>query len=237
MLAVSSQMAGANAARIAVASNFTKVAKALEADFEARSGQLIALSFGSTGKLFAQVVNGAPFDILLAADQVRPIRAIEAGVAHADSRFTYAIGKLVLYSTDPDLVKDGGEVMKSDAFTRFAIGNPKTAPYGLAGKQALESLELYGTLRPKLVFGENIGQTYQFVVTGNAELGLVAASQVPDNDPGSKWLVPDHLYQPIRQDAILLTHGEANDVAKAFLAYLKSDAARTIIADFGYGVE
>lgn len=229
--------AKAGSVRIAVASNFTKVAKALEADFEARSGQEISLSFGSTGKLFAQVVNGAPFDILLAADQARPLRAIEDGVALAESRFTYAIGKLVLYSTDPDLIEKGEAVMKKGHFTRFAIGNPKTAPYGLAGKQVLEALGLYEVLRPKLVFGENIGQTYQFVVTGNAELGLVATSQVINTDTGSRWFVPEHLYDPIKQDAVLLAHGKANDVAKGFMDYLKSKAAKEIITRFGYGVE
>lgn len=230
-------VAEAGKARIAVASNFTRTAKALEADFETRTGHEIAISFGSTGKLFAQAINGAPFDVLLAADQARPSRAIAEGIALADSRFTYAIGKLALYSIEPDLVQKGGEVMKSDRFTRFAIGNPKTAPYGLAGKQVLESMELYRSLRPKLVFGENIGQTYQFVVTGNAELGLVASSQVMHLETGSKWLVPDHLYEPIRQDAVLLTHGRANEVAKDFLTYLEGDAARKIITSFGYGVE
>ncbi len=220
--------------RAAVAANFTGAAKEIGALFEEKTGHEAVFSFGSTGQLYAQVTQEAPFDVFLAADQVRPLKAIEQGFALAENRFTYAIGKLVLFSKDTDLVK-GENTLKKDNFSKIAIANPATAPYGAAAIEAMKALGVYDRVEGKIVRGNNIAQTYQFIVTGNAELGFVALSQIIGND-GSQWLVPERLHAPIAQDAVLLKRGAGNQAAHDFLAFLKDPEARAILQKYGYGV-
>nr|WP_319485723.1 molybdate ABC transporter substrate-binding protein [uncultured Cohaesibacter sp.] len=224
--------------KVAVAANFTAAAKQIAAAFEAETGHTAVLSFGSTGKIYTQIANGAPFSLFLAADQARPIKAEKEGLAVADTRFTYAQGKIVLYSTDPALVDSEGDVLQSpDKFNKLAIANPKTAPYGTAAMEALANLKVPSAVMDALVQGDSISQTHQFVASGNAQLGFVALSQVVDNKEGSQWVVPSSLYTPIKQDVVLLKTGADDEAAKAFLAFLKSDTAKAIILKFGYGVE
>ncbi len=231
----------AEEALVAVAANFKEVADHLQADFESKGQHRLTLSAGSTGKLFAQIANGAPFDVLLAADQLRPERLEAEGLAVPGSRFTYALGYLTLWSVDPEAIgADGAGILSAGAFRRLAIANPALAPYGVAARQALKALDLQDKLADRIVMGENIGQTFAMVATGNAELGLVARSYVasPRNGrPGSRWDLPDHLYEPIRQDAVLLTRAQDNAAARAFLDYLRSKDARGIIAGYGYGLD
>lgn len=225
---------------VAVAANFTDVTRQLVPRFEDATGHRIRASFGSTGKLYAQIENGAPFEVLLAADTARPKRLEENGLAVAGSRFTYARGRLLLWSAEPGRVDAAGEILQQGGFRHLAIANPKTAPYGLAAQQVLEAIGLWRTLQPRLVRGDNIAQTFQFVATGNAELGLVAKSQVAGlaaAERGSGWEVDPQLHRPIEQQAVLLTRGAENDAANAFLEYLRSEAARSVIAAFGYGVD
>ncbi len=227
----------ADEVQVAVAANFTAPMKQIAARFEKDTGHKASLAFGSTGKLYAQVVNGAPFEILLAADNATPARLEKENLAVAGSRFTYAVGKLVLWSSNPDLVDTRGEVLKNGQFKHLAIANPKTAPYGTAAVQAMTKLGILPTLQSRFVQGENIAQTYQFVLTGNAELGFVALSQVCKDgkiSAGSAWNVPGDLYEPIRQDAVLLAKGKNNRAAAALLAYLKGDKAGAIIKSYGY---
>ncbi|MEG3618222.1 molybdate ABC transporter substrate-binding protein [Magnetovibrio sp. PR-2] len=223
---------------IAVAANFTAAAKDIAKAFEAQTGHKAVLAFGSTGKLFAQIAYGAPFDAFLAADVVRPGKAVQDGFAVQGSQFTYALGKIVLFSADESLVDGNGDVLgKGDLFNKIAIANPKTAPYGAAAVDVLQKLGLYVQARTKLVKGDNIAQTYQFVMTQNAQLGFVAYAQVIFAEGGSTWVVPENLYTPIRQDAVLLDQGKDNPAAKAFLEFLKSDQGRAIIQKYGYGVD
>ena len=229
--------ANAGETKIAVAANFTATAKGLASSFQAQSGHKAILIFGSTGKLYTQILHGAPFDVFLAADQKRPQKAQAEGLAIAGSRFTYATGKIVLYSTNPDLVDEGGNILNGTKFFKLAIANPKTAPYGAAAIEAMTKLGVYNKVKNKIVKGDSIAQTYQFIMTGNAQLGFVALSQVIFDKNGSKWLVPADLYAPIRQDAALLKRGGENAAAKAFLAFLKSNEAHAIIKRFGYGLE
>ncbi|MFP8968292.1 molybdate ABC transporter substrate-binding protein [Pokkaliibacter sp. CJK22405] len=227
-------VAHADTATVAVAANFTGTMEKLEKSFETSSGHELKVSYGSTGKLYAQISNGAPFDIFLAADQARPHKAVEAGLAVADSEFTYAQGVLALWSTEPLSSDDLATVLSGD-YQHLAIGNPVTAPYGLAATQTLQSLKLWDSLKDKLVQGDNISQTYQFVATGNAELGFVALSQVKDGEQaGASLTVPGQYYQPIRQDAVMLKQGADNAAAQAFYAYLKSPEARQVIEASGY---
>ncbi len=227
----------ADSAKIAIAANFTTAAKTIKAQFERDTSHQLVLIFGSTGKLYAQIYYGAPFDVFLSADQVRPQKAVSQGLAIANTRFTYALGKIVLYSSNPDLVDASGKVLSSGKFSKLAIANPDTAPYGMAAKEVLIKLGLYDKLVPKIVRGENIAQTYQFIMTGNAQLGFIAASQMIDIKNGSKSIIPDLLYSPIKQDAVLLKHGARNKAAKAFLHYLKGEKARAILKKYGYAVE
>lgn len=238
LLATLPPAAVAAEATVAVAANFTAPAQRIAADFERHSGHKINLSFGSTGKFYSQIVHGAPFDVLLAADAATPLRLLAEGRAVTGSRYTYALGRLALWSAQPGLVDGRGAVLRHGRFVRLAIANPKLAPYGAAAQLALQRLGLWETLAPKLVTGENIAQAYQFVATGNAELGFVALAQVRggDSSRGSLWRVPEHLYEPIRQDAVLLARAAGNDAARAFLAYLRSAAARAVIRDYGYGL-
>jgi molybdate transport system substrate-binding protein len=225
--------------RVAVAANFTAATRDLIPLFERATGHTVKASFGSTGQLFAQIGNGAPFEVFLAADSRRPRKAETAGLAVAGSRFTYARGRLVLWSARPALFTDGAAYLRSGAFERVAIANPRTAPYGLAAQQVLERLGLRDTLQGRLVQGESIAQTFQFLATGNAAVGFVALSQVRawQGAPGSVWEIPAGDYAPIEQQAVLLKKGASNPAARAFLAFLQGDAARAVIAGYGYGTE
>jgi molybdate transport system substrate-binding protein len=222
---------------VAVAANFTGPMEKIAPAFEKATGHKALVAYGTVGKFYAQIKNGAPFDALISADDETPIRLEKDGLAIAPSRFTYAIGKLVLWSAKPGLVDDKGEVLKHGDFKRLAIANPKLAVYGAAATEVMKKLGVDVALEPKLVFGENITQAYQFTVTGNAELGFVALSQIYKDGqyaPGSYWLVPPTLYSQIRQDAVLLVRGKDNPAAAALLAYLKSDAAKQVIRAYGY---
>ncbi len=219
---------------VAVAANFTAPAEEIGELFEAATGHRAILSFGSTGQLFTQITQAAPFEVFLAADQERPAKAIEDGLAVADSLFTYALGRIVLFSEDPDLVT-GEEMLQTGDFTRIAIANPVTAPYGAAAVETMRELGVYDRLEAKIVQGSNIAQAYQFVATGNAELGFVALSQVIGHEEGSRWIVPETLHSPIAQDAVLLQSGAENEAALAFIGFLKGAEARAVIEAYGYG--
>ena len=227
----------ASVVTVAVASNFSAPMKVIATEFEQATGHKVTSSFGGTGSFYAQIKNGAPFDLFLSADAQTPARLVQEGVAVADSRFTYAVGRLVLWSTTPGLVDGTGAILGSAAIDRIAIADPKLAPYGAAAQQVIERLGLMQALRPKLVQGKNISQTYQFVASGNAQLGFVALSQVFVNGElkaGSGWVVPSDDHTPISQDAVLLIAGQGNPAAHAFLAYLQSDKARKVIESYGY---
>ncbi len=233
-------MAGvANAGEVnaAVAANFTAPMQQIVAEFQKETGHTVKLSFGSSGKFYSQIKEGAPFDVFLAADVKNPKLLEDEGAAVAGSRFVYALGKLVLWSAQPGYVDDKGAVLRKGSYNKLAYADPKLAPYGLAAKETLDELGLWNVVQPKLVTGESIAQTYQFAATGNAELAFVALSQITRDGKvaeGSYWLVPAHLYNPIRQGAVLLTKARDNEAAKALLAYLKGDKARAIITTFGY---
>ena len=220
---------------VAVAANFTAPMQKIAVAFEQDTGHRAMLAFGATGKFYAQIRNGAPFDLLLAADDETPARLEKEGLG--GSRTTYAIGQLVLWSRQPDLVDAQGAVLKSGRFERLALADPKLAPYGAAAIEVLAKLGLLEPLRPKFVLGENIAQTYHFVASGNAPLGFVALSQVQVDGrlrEGSAWRVPAGMHSPIRQDAILLNKGRNNPAAVALLDYLRGEKARAIIRAYGY---
>jgi molybdate transport system substrate-binding protein len=224
---------------VAVAANFAGPLAALSDGFTAASGHTLKASAGATGKFYSQIQAGAPFEVLIAADDETPKKLVAEGLAAAGSNFTYAVGKLVLWSATPGLVDDRGAVLAKGGFAHLAVANPKLAPYGQAAMDVLQARGLADTLAPRLVTAESIAQAFQFVATGNAELGFVALSQVaPPGKPaaGSYWLVPQALYGPIRQDAVLLLRGERNPAALALLAYLKSAPAQRLIQSFGYGL-
>jgi len=227
----------ADEVQVAVAANFTAPMQQIVAGFEKETGHKAALSFGATGKFYAQIVNGAPFEVLLAADDETPARLEKEGHAVAGSRFTYAIGKLVLWSADPDRVDAKGDVLKTGSFKHIALANPKTAPYGAAAIEVMTRLGVLARLEPLFVQGENISQTLQFISTGAAELGFVALSQVFKEGKvtgGSMWAIPASLYQPILQDAVLLAKGKDKAAPAALLSYLKGENARAIIRSYGY---
>lgn len=224
-------LAHAGDAHVAVASNFIVPMQVLARDFAGASGHTITVSSGASGKLYAQVKHGAPFDVLLSADSEAPARL--AREALGGTPFTYAIGRLVLWSPQPGRIDGTPAVLQRGAFKRLAVANAKLAPYGAAAQDVLQALQLATRLQPKLVVGENIAQTYQFVASGNAELGFVARSQVI-RASGSMWLVPPALHRPLRQDALLLKRGAANPAARAWVDYLQSPAARAIIQTHGY---
>lgn len=219
----------------AVAANFTKVAEQLGADFKAATGNDVQFSFGATGALYTEITQGAPFDLFLSADDKRTATAIKDGFGVEGTDFTYAVGKVVLYSPSVDLT-DGAGVIAVGAFQHIAIADPKAAPYGAAAMAVLDKLGLTAAVTPKIVTGENITQTLQFVDTGNAELGFVAASQIVGKPATAVWVPPQDDYPPIRQNAVLLKVGASNDAAKAFLDYLKGDAAIKVITAAGYSV-
>lgn len=223
---------------VAVAANFTGAAREIAAAFRAKTGHEAVLSFGASGQFYTQITQEAPFQVFLSADQERPKKLVADGLAVDASRFTYAIGKLVLWSAQPGYVDDQGAVLAAGKFTHLAIANPKLAPYGQAAMEVLKARGLADAIAPKLVTAESIAQAYQFVATGNAELGFVALSQVaPPGKPaaGSYWLVPASLYGEIRQNAVLLKTGAKNPAAAALLAYLKSAPAKAVIQAYGYG--
>lgn len=224
--------------RIAVATNFSRTATELAERFEQQTGHTIRIAFGSTGKHFAQITHGAPFDIFFAADERRPALLEKNGIAVPGTRFTYAQGRLILWSPDENVIDAKGDVLAKGDFRKLAIANPKLAPYGFAAREVLQARGLWEKLQPHLVRGENIGQTYQFVRTGNAQLGFVAAAQVFTNDSssdgkvtGSYWEPPQSLYSPIIQQAVLI---KDTPLARAFIMFMKSDETRTRIQQHGY---
>lgn len=221
---------------VAVAANFTEAAKEIAAAFKASTGHEAVLSFGATGQFYTQITQGAPFQVLLSADDARPKKLVDDGLAVPGSNFTYAIGKLVLWSKTPGLVK-GEATLTAASFAKLSICNPAAAPYGAAAIETMKSLKVLEALQPKLVEGATITQAYQFVETGNAELGFVALSQLAGPETGSRWVVPQELYSPIRQDAVLLKTGASNEAATGFVAFLRSPEARAIIQKYGYVIE
>lgn len=229
--------AHADEVQVAVAANFTGPMQVISVLFERETGHKASLAFGATGKFYAQIANGAPFEVLLSADDETPARLVKEGNGVAGSAFTYAIGKVVLWSADPKLIDGKGEVLKKGGFKHIALANPKTAPYGAAAMQVMGKLGVTEQLKPLIVQGENISQTHQFVSTGAAELGFVAYSQVIKNGQvgsGSGWIIPSNLYDPIRQDAVILAKGKDKPAAVALLKFLKSDKAKEVIRSFGY---
>ena len=221
---------------VAVAANFTAPMQKIAAEFERETGHKIVSSFGSTGKFYAQIKNGAPFEVLLSADDETPTRLTAENLAMASTQFTYAVGKLVLWSAKPAVVDAAGEVLKKGNFEHIALADPKLAPYGAAALQAMKALGVHEALTSKIVTAENISQSYQFISTGNAQLGFVALSQVLKDGKieGSAWLVPARLYQPIRQDAVILEKGKGKPAAEALMKFLKSDKAKAVIRSYGY---
>ncbi|UIP87006.1 molybdate ABC transporter substrate-binding protein [Pseudomonas phenolilytica] len=231
--------ASADEVRVAVAANFTAPMQKIAEAFARDTGHRAVLAFGATGKFYAQINNGAPFDVLLAADEQTPQRLEDEGQGVTGSRFTYAVGSLVLWSAREGYVDPQGRVLADGDFRHLALANPKTAPYGAAALQTLEKLGLRERLQPRFVQGENIAQTHQFVASGNAELGFIALSQVIEDGRiarGSAWRVPADQHQPIRQDALLLQRGEHNPAARALLDYLRSASAVALIRAYGYEV-
>ena len=231
-------VARADEALVAVAANFAKPMAELAADFAQRGGHIIKVSAGSSGNFVKQIENGAPFALFLSADEERPAKLEQEGNAVPGTRYTYAVGRLVLWSRKADLIgADPAQAINRENVRHIAIANPNLAPYGRAAVQTLKALGLWDAIQPKIVRGEDVAQTYQWTDTGNADLGFVALSQVVKDDSGSRWLVPPELYQPIRQQVVLLKTGQNNPAAQAFLVYLRSEAARSIITSFGYAVE
>lgn len=222
--------------QVAVAANFTEPAKAIAAAFKARTGHTATLSFGASGQFYTQIAHGAPYEVFLSADAERPLKAEQEGLSVPGARFTYAVGRLVLYSTTPGLVDPKGAVLGSGKFEKLAIADPTAAPYGGAAVETMRRLKVYDAVAPKIVKGASIAQAYQYVATGNAELGFVALSQVIDQPGGSRWLVPAADHAPIQQQAVLLRTGEKNPAARAFMTFLKSPAAVAIIKRYGYQV-
>jgi molybdate transport system substrate-binding protein len=221
----------------AVAANFTAPVQQIVEVFQKETGHTVKLSFGSSGKFYSQIKEGAPFDVFLSADEKSPLMLEQDGLAVAHTRFVYALGKLVLWSAKPGFVDDKGTVLSKGSYNKLAYADPKLAPYGLAAKDTLEVMGLWNSVQSKLVTGESIAQTYQFAATGNAELAFVALSQVTKEGRvtgGSWWMVPSYMYTPIRQSAVQLSAAKDPTAAKAFLAFLKSDKAVAIIRSFGY---
>jgi molybdate transport system substrate-binding protein len=234
-LGVSAHAAAAAETQVAVAANFAKPAQEIAQAFEARTGHKAVLSIGSSGQQLAQITQGAPYEVWLSADTERPASAEAQGFGVPGTRFTYATGRLVLWSAQPGVVDPKGAVLAKGDFAHIAIADPGVAPYGQAAVQAMKKLGVYPRLELRIVKGASIAQAYEFVRTGAAELGFVALSQVIDDKSGSRWLVPQEAYDPIAQQAILLKTGDKNPAAHAFLAFLKSPEARAIIRRYGYG--
>jgi len=230
----------AEEALVAVAANFSAPMQQIAASFQKDTGHQLKMSFGATGGIYAQIKNGGPFDVFLSADQITPQKLEAEGLGVAATRFNYAIGQLVLWSKQDGLVDDKGQVLSGKNIQRIALANPKLAPYGVAAWETMTALGLLEELKSKMVQGDNIAQTYQFVSTQNAQVGFVALSQVFANGQltsGSAWIVPPHLYKPIRQDVILLKNGKDNSAAKALLIYLKGEKAKAVMKSYGYLTE
>ena len=239
LLAAGVAAAQAEEVTVAVAANFTAPAQKIAAAFATATGHTAKLVPGSTGKLYAQIKNGAPFQVLLSADDETPKRLGQEGAALASTEFTYATGRLVLWSKQAGLVDSKGAVLAGNGYSRLAVADPKLAPYGAAAMEVLAKLGLQAQVQARLVQGENIGQTYQFVFSGNAPLGFVALSQVMVDGKvteGSAWVVPEHLHAPLKQDAIVLNAGKGNAAASAFVDYLRSEPAKVVMRSFGYDV-
>ena len=222
--------------RVAVASNFLKPIKAISHEFKVHSGHKVLISSGSSGRFYAQIKNGAPYDLFFSADQEKPLKLEKEGFTVSGFNMTYATGTLVLWSAQQDYFKTD-ERLKSGNFSRLAVANPKLAPYGLAAKEVLERLELTNLVKSKQVNAENIAQTFQFVSSGNANLGFVARSQLMDlseDKVGSQWIIPTDLHQPIKQNVVLLKRAEHKKAARAFYEYIKSDSTKGLIKSFGY---
>jgi molybdate transport system substrate-binding protein len=228
--------AEAGQTHVAVAANFTEPAREIASLFRQKTGHEAILIFGASGAFFTQITHDAPFEVFLSADEERPKLAVEQGFAVPDSRFTYAVGKLVLWSRVLD-VADGEAALRAGKFSQLAIANPNSAPYGAAAVESMKALGVFDQLQPKLVRGNSIAQAFQFVDTRNAELGFVALAQLHGVTDGTRWLVPANLHSPIRQDAVLLKRGANDEASKDFLAFLKGPEARTIIESFGYSLE
>jgi len=227
----------ADEVQVAVAANFTAPIQAIAKDFEADTGHKLVAAYGATGQFYTQIKNGAPFEVFLAADDTTPAKLEQEGDTVKGSRFTYAVGTLALWSVKDNYVDDKGEVLKKNAYQHLSIANPKAAPYGLAATQVLAKLGLSESTKDKIVEGQNITQAYQFVSTGNAELGFVALSQVYKDgklNSGSAWIVPASLHEPIKQDAVILNKGKDSAAAKALMEYLKGPKAAAVIKSFGY---
>lgn len=225
---------------VAVAANFTAPMQQLAPLFEQATGHKLNLSFGSAGKFYAQIRNGAPFEVLLSADDETPAKLVKDGAAVAGSAFTYATGRLVLWSAKPGVVDEQGAVLRSGEFSHLALANPQLAPYGRAAVEAMTALGVLPRCQPRFVLGDSIVQSHQFVASGNAELGFVAMSQVwldgRFNAPGSHWVVPATLHQPIRQDAVLLANGQGKPAATALLQWLQTEPAKAVIRRYGYAL-
>lgn len=228
--------AGADEVSVAVAANFTAPMQRIAAEFEKASGNKVLASYGSTGQLYAQIRNGAPFEILLAADEEVPARLILEGSAVAGSQFNYALGKLVLWSADKNFIDSSGNALSQGSFDRIAVVNPKTAPYGAAAIETMKAVGVKDGLQPKIVMAETVVQAYQFVKSGNVKLGFIALSQILKDGQveGSAWIVPNSLYKPIRQDAVILENGKDKPAALSFVQFLKSDATKALIKSYGY---
>ncbi|HEX4197781.1 MAG TPA: molybdate ABC transporter substrate-binding protein [Caulobacteraceae bacterium] len=232
--ALAASPATAEEVTVAVAANFTEPARQIAGAFEKATGDHVTLSFGASGQFYTQIANGAPFEVFLSADADRPAKAEQAGLAVSGSRFTYAVGKLVLWSPTAGLVDAKGAVLRGDRFAKLSIADPAAAPYGVAAIQTMKTLGVYDRVQPRIVQGASIAQAFQFVKTGNAELGFVALSQVINEPGGSRWLVPEADHDPIVQQAVLLKTAGDSKAAREFLAFLKSARAGAIIHRFGY---
>lgn len=236
-LAFAATATHADEVSVAVAANFSAPMRTIAAEFEKESGHKALLSFGATGKFYAQVRNGAPFEVLLAADDETPAKLEKEGLGVAGSRFTYAVGRLALWSARPGFVDDRGEVLKNGEYRHVSIANPKLAPYGAAAVEALKALGVLAAVQPKFVQAENIAQAHQFAATGNAELGFIALSQITRDGklaPGSAWIVPANLHAPLRQDAVVLDKGRGKPAVEALMKFLRGDKARAAIRAYGY---
>ncbi|MCX7898808.1 MAG: molybdate ABC transporter substrate-binding protein [Methylocystis sp.] len=233
-----SSLARADEILVAIAANFTAPMQKIAEAFEKETGHKPLLVFGATGKFYAQIKNGAPFEILISSDMETPEKLVRDGLALGNTRYTYAIGKLVLWSAASGVIDPDGDILRSGKFQHLALANPRVAPYGAAGQDVLKRLGVWETVEPKIVQAENIAQAYQFVASGNAEIGFVALSQIigPNGkiETGSAWTPPVDLYAPIKQDAILLAPGADKPAARALVDYLKTDKARNIIRAYGY---
>ena len=235
-LGLSVAQVSASEVSVAVAANFVEPARAVAEAFHTATGDTALISPGASGQLFTQISHGAPYEVFLSADAERPQALVAGGYAVGQSRFTYAVGRLALYSTTPGLVDGQGLVLKRPDLRTVAIADPAVAPYGVAAEETMRKLGAYDALKPKIVKGASIAQAYQFVATGAAEIGFVAQSQIVTVKGGSRWLVPEALHAPIEQQAVLLKAGANDPAARAFLDFLKTPAARTIISRYGYDV-